>query len=105
MKTGIELITQEREEQLEKHGRDIKSDVYYNSIPDGGYLPLVAGAIYLIDDNFKRTPSHWNKEILDKMRGKEYKERLIIAAALISAEIDRLQNTSLDVQQEEVIKF
>ncbi len=104
MKSGIELITQEREEQLGKHGRDVRSDVYYNSVSEDGYLPLVCGAIYLTDDNFKRTPSHWNKEILNKMRGKDYKERLIIAAALIAAEIDRLQSASVDTQ-EEVIKF
>ena len=31
--TGIELITNERKEQIEKHGRDINSDVIGN--PNG----------------------------------------------------------------------
>lgn len=30
MQTGIELITKERQEQIEKHGRTIESDVEYN---------------------------------------------------------------------------
>lgn len=94
MKSGIELITKERQEQIEKHGRNIPSDVYYNSTKENGYYPLVSGAIYLIDDNYKWAPSHWNKEILNKMRSKDYKERLIIASALIAAEIDRLQGIS-----------
>ena len=94
MKSGIELITQERQEQIEKHGRNIPSDVYYNSTKENGYYPLISGCIYLLDDHFKIIPSHWNREILNKMHSKDYKERLIIAAALIAAEIDRLQSVS-----------
>lgn len=30
MKTGIELIAEERREQIEKHGRTIERDILYN---------------------------------------------------------------------------
>ncbi|MBP6566066.1 MAG: hypothetical protein KA270_02800 [Saprospiraceae bacterium] len=89
MKTGIELIAQERAEQIEKHGRTIKSDVEYNShceLSDGARLLLTG-----INELERVIPPHnWDREIWDKMISKPYKERLIIAGALIAAEIDRL---------------
>lgn len=87
MKTGIELIDQERKEQIEKHQRLIKDDAKYN---DEG--ELIIAAVTLVDeypylDDF---PSSWNRELCMKMAQKPKKERLIIAGALIAAEIDRL---------------
>ncbi len=35
-------------------------------------------------------PEGWNKELHNKMMNKPYKDRLIIAGALIAAEIDRI---------------
>ena len=93
--TGIELIAKERKEQLEKHGRTIKADVDFNSVEDETYLglyPLVAGAIGVLDKGFGRTPKHWNQvDVVEHMKSKEYKDRLVVAGALIAAEIDRLQ--------------
>ncbi len=91
MKTGIELITEERREQIEKHHHSIEDDVEYNVM---NQLPLAA--MWLIEggiDIRQRTPSEWDEDIWLKMADKSYKERLIIAGALIAAEIDRLQNT------------
>ena len=108
MKTGIELIADERQEQIEKHGRSIEDDVLYN---DGKYviegkdfeepqLPNAAGLLLLTDhEDILRPqllegyfiPYGWNKEIWLKMLNKPYKDRLIIAGALIAAELDRLQ--------------
>lgn len=91
MKTGIELIAAERQEQIEKHGRTIESDVLQN--PSG---QLVIGAIALIRRVnrafWKDMPARWDDVICKKMAKKSYKERLIIAGALIAAEIDRIQN-------------
>lgn len=93
---GVELIAKERKEQIEKHGYTIQEDKKYN----GGYefpLTKVASALS-IDDNRNRLaketmkPINWSQESWDKMMNKSYKERLIIAGALIAAEIDRLQN-------------
>ena len=92
--TAIELITKERQEQLEKHGMSIKNDVQHNSVGcsyDGRVMPLVCGAIHLIDPNFDHVPAHWNKVSFEHTRCKLLKERLIVAAALLAAEIDRLQ--------------
>lgn len=90
MKTGIELIAQERKEQIEKHGRTIAEDVMYN-----GQCQLAIGATALITNDtvgdFRAMPKKWDDKICMKMCLKSYKERLVIAGALIAAEIDRLQ--------------
>jgi len=91
MKTGIELIAQERAEQIEKHGRTVEKDVIEN-----GFNQLKSSAImllngYLLQDEENYTPFNWDEEIWQHMLSKPIKERLIIAGALIAAEIDRLQ--------------
>jgi len=93
MKTGIELIAQERAEQIEKHGRTIESDVATNK----AYQLTEAAAILSTEkvrssrQRFSLMPDDWDDEISLKMCGKSRKERLVIAGALIAAEIDRLQ--------------
>lgn len=94
MKTGIELIAQERQEQIDKHGRTIERDVRENSM---GELSDAASILCLYDwgcngdlDMVERMPEHWNRKICLKMLNKTYRERLIIAGALIAAELDRL---------------
>lgn len=85
MKSGIELIAQERMEQVEKHGRTIHLDVIENS-----HRELRYGAVALLSDDLRQMPLAWDESICLKMINKPYKERLIIAGALIAAEIDRL---------------
>lgn len=108
MKTGIELIAEERKEQLGKHGRTVELDVKHNhgQFEEDGekynlpQLPYAAGQLLYQDDDIFRQhfqsklfhPHGWSNDIWLKMRDKPYKERLIIAGALIAAEIDRLQN-------------
>lgn len=92
MKTGIELIEQEREEQLNKHGRSVELDVTYNDDNQ-----LARAAVRLIEDDWcigiqKSPPEGWHPKIWDHMIKKSYKDRLIIAGALIAAEIDRLNH-------------
>ena len=88
---GFELIAIERYEQIDKHGRTVEMDVkindFYQLSEAAKYLtiPSVDG---LEPDNF--CPEGWDLDIWRKMFGKPYKERLIIAGALICAEIDRL---------------
>lgn len=92
MKTGIELIADERGEHFTKHGRTIEGDYYDN---DSEELRMAAAA--LIGNEMKdgiylgKFPTVWDQEICRHMAEKSYKERLIIAGALIAAEIDRLQ--------------
>jgi len=81
--SGAGLITQEREEQISKHGRTIEKDVEQNA-----QRLLTQGAIALLStSNF---PLQWDGDLCFKMIKKPYKQRLIIAGALIAAEIDRL---------------
>lgn len=95
-KTGIELIAIERQEQIEKHKVLIENDVVENS-----ERQLAIGAIALIrqgawKDEFEVSsilswmPENWNPNLCYAMAKKSYKDRLIIAGALIAAEIDRI---------------
>lgn len=94
MKTGIELIAEERQEQITKHGRTIKSDVRANNSEELATAAHALLGIYPDAEEADRTigefPAGWNNAICKKMANKPYKERLIIAGALIAAEIDRL---------------
>ena len=87
MKTGIELIADERREQIKKHGRTIEQDVIHNY-----ERQLQVGAAKLLSDrNDTKPPEGWDVKIWTKMRGKRTFDKLIIAGALIAAEVDRLQ--------------
>lgn len=95
--TGIELITLERVEQLEKHGRTVEQDKKLNNeyqltdaasvltlnVPEG-----IQGAYEQSQGD--NPPIGWDSEPWIKLIKKPYKERLIIAGALIAAEIDRI---------------
>lgn len=93
MKTGIELIAEERKEQIEKHGRTIKKDVQFN---DSEQLSMAAEMLLAVSHEEGIDPASypdgWDYDICQKMISKPYKQRLIIAGALIAAEIDRLQS-------------
>jgi len=84
MKTGINLIAQERKEQLEKHNRKIEDDVYDNC---NGELMQGALALLTTSINF---PSWWDEDNCVRMNNKPLKERIVIAGALLAAELDRL---------------
>lgn len=87
-KTGIELIAQERKEQIEKHGYNTDSDQKYNNHE----IAIVARELLDYHPSIHGLPASWrNSLVAHKMCSKSYKERLIIAGALIAAEIDRLQ--------------
>lgn len=95
MKTGIELIATERSEQIEKHGYHLTHDVKHH---DGGELIIAAEAI--IDhitsdseiDEIGSFPASWEDAYCFKILRKSKIDKLVIAGALIAAEIDRLQN-------------
>ncbi len=85
--TGIELITKERFEQLEKHRWDgVHDDKFI-------HLQLKNGAIYSLTKDENWWPSGWDEHYKNKIQHKNYKERLIVAGALIAAELDRLGRT------------
>ena len=97
MKTGIELITEEREKQISK-GRGLNQDLNYNN---NEQLSICAGLLcHTSDDEDNATKEclidlgklqlqNWDLDLFENMMKRDYKERLIIAGALIAAELDR----------------
>lgn len=92
--TGIELITQERYEQIEKHGYTVQEDIYrYDEEVTGKYpepSDLVEAAIASIYGDKSKFPYWEESKYIDNICQKEYIARLAVAGALIAAEIDRL---------------
>lgn len=93
MKTGVELIGKERDEQIDKHGRTIGKDLHDNK---NFQLAIAASALCQPDvfesKAYDKCPDGWNINIWNKMCSKGYFERVIISGALLAAEADRLQN-------------
>jgi hypothetical protein len=94
-KTGVELIAEERKEQIEVHCFNVQKDsAYYKN----GELKRAALFAILLSNEIY--PETWDTWFMNKMRDKEMRlspvefdiERLKIAGALIAAEIDRLQS-------------
>lgn len=83
---ALDLITQERNEQILKHGFDEKQDdLNINS-------ELKYAAAYLLTNNVKYFPQTWMAHYKEKFDKKESEiEKLKVAGALIAAEIDRLK--------------
>jgi hypothetical protein len=96
-KTGIELIAEERQEQLTKHGRTIELDIENNT---EGQLSEAASILCLqipegfesqyVNANSEYPPIGWSQEWWVKTLKKSNKDRLIIAGALIAAELDKM---------------
>lgn len=88
--TGIELIAKERQEQIEKHGYTTHIDANQNKDRE-----LVMAAIALLQEHpsIIDFPKSWLvNSLTHKMRNKNYNERLVIAGALIAAELDRINS-------------
>lgn len=84
MKTGIELIAEERQEQIEKHGWSAEHD----SFNENGEL-LQAARFALGADEW---PENWDLNFAEKISSKDEIGKLKVGAALIAAEIDRLNS-------------
>lgn len=93
--TGIERISLERWEQMFKHGRTIESDQVWteNQLTEAAsYLMVENPEMIHCDEPEEYAPQGWDTDLWTKMMSKSYPERLVIAGALIAAEIDRIQN-------------
>lgn len=82
--TGIEKIAQERLEQKTKGNFTLKSD--WEQYPDFELATLAGALLGDITD----APDCFPDKLVKKLGSKSYEEKLIIAGALIAAEIDRL---------------
>jgi len=87
MKTGVELIAKERQEQIEKHGFDKSHDANNRN------CELVFAAMFMLTEDKDYWPKNWDMGWYFKFKEKSYQEKLVIAGALIAAEIDRLNSS------------
>lgn len=93
---AIEEIKRERLEQINKHGFDINDDLYYHN------NELLTAALYCIGDARSFWPSNWDVKFEEKIKAKTFIDRLVVAAALIAAEIDRLKTIG-NIERENII--
>lgn len=82
----LERIEKERLEQKVKHGRTIKYDYENNNNKE---LSIAAAGLILGEPNL--FSEEWDFTICNHMLCKSYEERLVIAGALIVAELERLK--------------
>lgn len=84
-KTAIELIAQERNDQLTKHHFTVKQDVISHHENE-----LIQAALYAINQDVFAAPADWHYSFKDRMKKKDRVKQLVTASALIAAEIDRI---------------
>lgn len=89
---GVDLIKKEREEQINKHRYTTEIDKKNHNLRELAQAARVLVSNEYLDkrQSLLAMPSDWDNEACLKMINKTYKERLIIAGALIAAEIDRI---------------
>ncbi|MDI9256343.1 hypothetical protein [Flavobacterium sedimenticola] len=91
-KSGIELISDERQKQIEKHGFTGEHHANHPEWYDNRQLIQAAETLLMPEIRSCFIPVNWDVEWFERLCKKSYKERLIIAGALIAAEIDRLES-------------
>ena len=108
MKTGIELIAAERQEQIEKHGRSLEHDDQHDegnliraAVICASYSVLYEKFIYANGIRFDKVEmDHWELPVVYEgnvlqpnhlCSNKKRIHQLKVAGALIAAEIDRIQ--------------
>lgn len=89
MKTGIELIAEEREKQIKKHGFTGEHYALHPEWYDKGQLIEAAHKLSFIMAN-NETPKNWDKDWFTDLCRRPHQERLIIAATFLAAEYDRV---------------
>jgi len=83
---GIIAMLNERNDQINKHGYTAHNDVLYNQ---NGELVVAARALMKELCAPHDFPEKWDKAVVRKMVLKPYTDRLVIAGALLAAEVDR----------------
>lgn len=86
---GIKAVVQERMEQINKHGHNPYNDHHSNNNNE-----LVSAVFGLLNHKYGEMPEKWNQVIVDKMMAKSDRDRKVMAAALLIAEIDRMDYAS-----------
>lgn len=95
--TGIQLIAHERKKQIDKHGFTGEHHANHPEWYENHQLQFAATTLLMHEFEEQLeidalTPDGWNAEWFEKMNNKTRRERLVIAGALIAAELDRLNS-------------
>lgn len=92
MKTGIELIAEERQEQIYKHGFSLQADAEFYKNKElkqaGEYCLMLAEFPGYVGKNLF-WPESWDKHFMFKIHAKAQVDKLIVAGALLMAENER----------------
>lgn len=90
MKSGVELISEEREKQISKHG--FTGEHHFNKPEwyEKGQLIEAANTLSMKEIKSCLVPFNWDIVWFSDLCNRPYKERLVISGALIASEIDRL---------------
>lgn len=94
IKTGIELITEERKRQIEVEGFTTQYDSKYakDELAKAALCYVTPSEIRKLDNSGDGTPENWPWKCCWKPSPKNRVRELVKAGALIAAEIDRLNN-------------
>lgn len=88
---GVELIAFERyEKQIKKHGFTAEHHALHPEWYDLGQLIEAANTLSSKEIKSCLVPINWNSEWFSKLCLRPHSERLIISAALLASEWDRL---------------
>lgn len=92
MKTGIELIAIERQEQVERHGYTVDQDAGYvnNELISGAKAYLCA---HKHEEGWSTFPAAWPFGMTSFKPSEDKIKNLVKAGAMIAAEIDRLNRS------------
>ena len=102
MKTGIELIKKEREEQIHKHGFSLQKDAEFyknGELMQASDFCLEQARIKAGIINVERIkwPDGWGEYFEQKIRNKSVIDQLTVCGAFILAEKDRTNDNNLDI--------
>jgi len=87
---GVELIANERKKQIEKHGFTAEHHAKHPEWYCNNQLIEAANTLTMVTIKSYCIPLNWDAEWFKKLCSRNYGERLIIAAALLASEWDRL---------------
>jgi hypothetical protein len=88
LKTGDELVTAERDRQVNELGYVIARDLAVNNIEELERMAIVLLRPAIVNLVPGMIPEHWDKATVERMLNKTMQERRVIAGALICAQID-----------------
>lgn len=90
MKSGIEQIQAERQKQIDKYGFTGEHHANHPEWYDKGQLIEAARTLTMPKILSVFVPINWDIEWFSNLCNRPYNERIVIAGALLAAEIDRL---------------